>query len=123
MLQCELVTFKEFMANRIAEVKKNSNVCEWFWVPTEEKLADMGTRPHVVAEDLGLNSFYQGGRPRMLESEAKWLTRKTFKEPPTVERNPCLVTVATATVEMRAGKYGFEISQFLDWFSFLQKGT
>ena len=36
--------FKIFVANRLEEIRSNSLVREWKWVPTKENLADDGTR-------------------------------------------------------------------------------
>lgn len=121
MLQCESVTFKEWLANRISEIKKNTKIEDWYWLPTHENLADLGTRPTVEARDLDSNSFFQKGRPWMLQPESSWPTRKTFSDPPREERNLHLVGVSATQVE--TGKYHFDLSQFLKKFSTLRRAT
>ena len=65
MLHCHSDTFQEFVGIRVAEIKKNSNVKDWAWIPTHANPADLGTRTNVVPADLGPDSFYKKGMDGM----------------------------------------------------------
>ena len=81
MLQCDSDTFNEFVGNRVAEIRKNSNIDCWYWVPTDKNPADMGTRPKVEPSDLAAGTDYQIGMDWMRDPVSKWPTRKTFSTP------------------------------------------
>ena len=96
MLQCDSDTFNEFVGNRVAEIRKNSNIDCWYWVPTDKNPADMGTRPKVEPSDLAAGTDYQIGMDWMRDPVSKWPTRKTFSTPPPEEeRRKDRVGVAT----------------------------
>ena len=64
--------FKVFVANRLAEIRKNSDPLEWRWVPTAENSADDGTRH--APDALEINSKWLSG-PRFLNKpESLWPT-------------------------------------------------
>ena len=68
-------SFTEFVGTRVGEIRSKCNAeKEWFWVPTADNPADMGTRANVVPEDLGPGSYYQCGHPWMSAPEAAWPT-------------------------------------------------
>ncbi len=47
-------TYQEFVGTRVSEIKTKSDPeNEWFWVPGEQNILDMGTRPTVVPRDMG----------------------------------------------------------------------
>jgi hypothetical protein len=97
MLKCDSASFLEFVGTRVSEIKSlSSPEEEWFWVPTDCNLADLGTRPNVEPGDLGEASHYQNGQPWMREPEGEWPTKKQFSAPPAEERRKDVVTVASA---------------------------
>ena len=98
MLHCDSVTFKEFVGNRVSEIKNRSDVKQWSWVPTDKNPADWGTRAHVSPADLQSGSEYQEGMAWMKEPVSSWPIKKTFSKPPPEERRKELVTVASARV-------------------------
>ena len=98
MLHCDSVTFKEFVGNRISEIKNRSDVKQWSWVPTDKNPADWGTRAHVSPADLQSGSEYQEGMAWMKEPVSSWPIKKTFSKPPPEERRKELVTVASARI-------------------------
>ena len=54
--------FKVFVANRLGEIRENTNVLEWRWVPTKENPADDGTR----------------SIPDALNRDSRWLSGPSF---------------------------------------------
>lgn len=45
-------SFQEFVGTRVGEIcSKCDATKEWFWIPTDKNLADMGTRDTVVPQD------------------------------------------------------------------------
>ena len=86
MLHCHSDTFQEFFGIRVAEIKKNSNVKDWAWIPTHANPADLGTRTNVVPADLGPDTLYQKGMDWMNGPHSEWPTKKEFTSPPPEER-------------------------------------
>jgi len=88
MLQCNSLSFLEFVGTRVSEIKSKS--CpekEWFWVPTDCNPADLGTRENAAPADLREGTWYQNGMKWMYEPEERWPAKKKFSEPPEEERN------------------------------------
>jgi hypothetical protein len=62
MIRAESTVFNEFVGNRVAEIKTKSEPAEeWSWLPTEQNLADLGTRETVLPQDMMQGSPYQCG--------------------------------------------------------------
>ena len=73
MIRGECGSFQEFVGTRTGEVKSKSDTeKEWFWLPSEENLADLGTREDVVPEMMGLRTTYQDGLPWMSLEFSQW---------------------------------------------------
>ena len=73
MIRGECGAFQEFVGTRTGEIKSKSNPdTEWFWLPTKENPADMGTRDDITPSSLGPESTYLNGLPWMKTSEEKW---------------------------------------------------
>jgi hypothetical protein len=84
----------------VSEIQtKSDSETEWFWIPGEMNIADMGTRPTVLPRDMGPGTPYQEGLPWMRESPEVWPAKKTFT-PPTPEecKKDMLAMVKTARV-------------------------
>jgi hypothetical protein len=62
MILRESATYHEFVGTRVSEIKTKSDPeTEWFWIPEEQNIADMGTRPIVVPRDMGPGTPCQEG--------------------------------------------------------------
>ena len=73
MIQKPSGSFLEFVGTRVGEIRSKSEPeKEWFWIPTQFNLADMGTRDNVVPEDISPGSSYQCGQPWMNSAAAEW---------------------------------------------------
>ena len=78
----ELATYQEFISTRVSKIQTKSDPeTEWFWIPGELNIADMGTRPTVLPGDMGPGTPYQEGLPWMRESPEAWPTKKTLTPP------------------------------------------
>ncbi len=78
----ESATYQEFVGTRVSEIRtKSDSETEWFWIPGKLNIADMGTRPTVLPEDMGLGTPYQEGLLWMRESPEAWPTKKMFTLP------------------------------------------
>ncbi|XP_031789094.2 uncharacterized protein LOC116418054 [Nasonia vitripennis] len=62
--------FKIFVANRLDEIRENSEVSEWRWIPTKDNPADDATRTAPYALDK--NSRWFAGPPFLREVESSW---------------------------------------------------
>lgn len=84
--------YKQFVANRVAEVLESSHENEWRWVPGEMNPADDGTRPNLLYKPNG-----------------RWKTGPEFLcQPPELwpsNRNP--MDNASGDEELRGGHYIF----------------
>jgi hypothetical protein len=77
MLSKDSATFLEFVGTGVSEIKIKSNTeKEWFWIPGELNLADMGTRPTVLPKDMAEGTPYQAGLPWMRDPLEKWPTHE-----------------------------------------------
>ena len=86
MLRSESASFQEFVGTRVSEVKSKSNLLtEWFWVPTLENVADMGTRETVEPADMMAGSRYQSGPEWAQRDQAEWPVNQSFGKPPEEE--------------------------------------
>ena len=99
MIRGECGSFQEFVGTRTGEIKgKSSPEEEWFWLPTKENLADLGTRDDVTPELLGPDTVYLNGMKWMEEPEDKWPVNQTPGRVPEEELIPAARTVlATRT--------------------------
>jgi hypothetical protein len=65
----------------VSKIKTNPEE-EWYWVPTDCNLADMGTQPTVQPVEMGEDSDYQNGMEWMRRPEEEWPVKKTVTPPP-----------------------------------------
>ena len=69
----EWITSVKFVSTRVSEIKsKTDTTSEWYWIPTNYNLADMGTRETVTPGDLKDGSDYQNGMPWMCQNADTW---------------------------------------------------
>jgi hypothetical protein len=62
MILRESATYQEFVGTRVSEIRTKSDPeTEWFWIPGELNIADMGTRPTVLPGDMGPGHTVPGG--------------------------------------------------------------
>ncbi|OBQ33188.1 MAG: hypothetical protein AN484_27365, partial [Aphanizomenon flos-aquae WA102] len=86
MLKGESGGYLEFVGTRVSEIKTKSEPdSEWFWIPTDCNLADMGTRQNVQPQEMTQGTAYQDGMPWMYEPVTSWPVKKTFTAPPPEE--------------------------------------
>jgi hypothetical protein len=100
MILRESATYQEFVGTRGSEIRAKSDPeAEWFWIPGEMNVAEMGTRPTVLPRDMGPGTQYQEGLPWMKRPPETWPAKKTFTPPPTEEcKKDILAMVKTARV-------------------------
>jgi hypothetical protein len=100
MILRESATYQEFVGTRASEIRTKSNPeTEWFWIPGEMNIPDMGTRPTVLPRDMGPGTPYQEGLPWMRESPEARPAKKTFTPPPPEEcKKDMLAMVKTGRV-------------------------
>jgi hypothetical protein len=67
MILRESATYQEFVGTRVSEIRTKSDPeTEWFWIPGEMNVADMGTRPTMLPRDMRSGTPYpvDEGAPR-----------------------------------------------------------
>ncbi len=98
MILRESATYQEFVGTRVSEIRTKSDPeTEWFWIPGEMNVADMGTRPTVVPKDMGPGTPYQEGLPWMTGPPETWPAKKTFAPPPPEECKKDMLAVIKTT--------------------------
>jgi hypothetical protein len=103
MILRESATYQEFVGTRVSEIRtKLDPETEWFWIPGEVNVADMGTRPTVLPGDMRPGTPYQEGLPWMREPPEAWPTKKTFTPPPPEECKKDMLTMVK-TARVRSG--------------------
>ena len=102
MIKNNSAAFLEFVGTRTGEIRSKSNPdSEWFWIPTADNLADMGTRDTVMPKDLDVDTEYQNGKPWMQMSQDKWPCKSGFgTAPPEEFRKTVHVSGVQATFKM-----------------------
>lgn len=110
MIKNESAAFQEFVGTRTGEIRSKSDPnSEWFWIPTDENLADLGTRENVLPDELGIGTDYQNGRPWMSMDMNEWPCKKEFGTPPPEELKKSAQVGATS-VQLKHGV--FVLSRF-----------
>jgi hypothetical protein len=103
MILRESATYQEFVGTRVSEIRtKSEPETEWFWIPGEMNIADMGTRPTVVPKDMGPGTPYQEGMTWMKEPPETWPAKKTFAPPPPEECKMDMIAMVM-TAQVRSG--------------------
>jgi hypothetical protein len=98
MILQESATYQEFVGTRVSEIRtKSEPETEWFWIPGEMNIADMGTRLTVVPKDMGPGTPYQEGMPWMREPPETWPAKKTFAPPPPEECKKDMMAMVMTT--------------------------
>lgn len=86
MIRGHCASFQEFVGTRVGEIKSKSDPeKEWYWVPTDCNLADMGTRSNVKPEDIAPGSDYQDGMQWMRGELESWPVSQTPGKAPDEE--------------------------------------
>ena len=99
MIHGECSSFQEFVGTRTGEIKSKSDPGpEWFWLATNENLADLGTREDVVPADLHPTSAYLIGKPWMCEDFNKWPVNQHPGAVPEEELTPSARSVMVVKV-------------------------
>ena len=69
----------------MGKIQSKSDMEEWFWVCSEDNIADMDTRPNVTPEQMKPGSRYQEGNRWMQEDAETWPIEQKFGYVPTEE--------------------------------------
>jgi hypothetical protein len=103
MILRESATYQEFVGTRVSEIRTKSDPeTEWFWIPGEMNVAEIGTRPTVVPIDMGPGTPYQEGLPWIKGPPETWPAKKTFTPPlPKECKKDVLAMVKTTRVRSR----------------------
>ena len=109
MIRGDCGSFQEFVGTRTGEIKSKSDPDkEWFWVPTAENLADLGTRNDVTPEMMGPESAYLNGQAWMQQEFVTWpVNQQPGGSIPDEEKVPAARVHVTAQAEpfINYGKY------------------
>ena len=63
--------FNTFIANRIGEIHRNTEQCNWYWIEGKKNIADLVTRGCDISE-LNSTSQWQNGPEFLKLSESEW---------------------------------------------------
>ena len=96
LLRKDSTSLKEFMGNRVAECLEGSEETDWWHVPTNLNIADLGTRRLAQIQDLGPDSCWQRGPHFLSLPQEEWPITRDLNTPniPRDEVKTKKVTVA-----------------------------
>ena len=98
MIRGDCGAFQEFVGTRTGEIKSKSGPEEWFWLPTDKNLADLGTRDDVTPADLHSESEYLNGMPWMRKDISEWPVNQKPGRVPEEEMSPAARTAMVTTI-------------------------
>jgi hypothetical protein len=120
MLRCDSASFLEFVGTRVSQVKSlSSPEKEWFWIPGDCNLADMGTRPNVEPGDLQEGTNYQDGILWMGIPEEDWPARQEFSPPHPEERRKDVVMVASTFGRVTLGVEYSSLKKLINIYAYV----
>jgi hypothetical protein len=85
MIQADSGSLATFGGNRVGEIKTLTDPDDWWWVPTDQQVADIGTRENAMPADLDIGSRYQMGPGWLALQEEEWPMRKVVGQVPKEE--------------------------------------
>ena len=68
-IACTKSTLKPWVRNRVVEVARLSDRANWWYVQSDNMIADLGTRKGAKVTDIGPGSFWINGYPWMSDEE------------------------------------------------------
>jgi len=96
MIRGECAAYQEFVGTRTGEIKSKSDPeSEWFWLPSQENLADLGTRDDVMPSSLHPYSIYLNGTLWMREHFDVWPVNQNPGKVPEEEIVPAAQRILT----------------------------
>jgi len=86
MIRSPSGSFNEFVGTRVGEIRSKCDAeRDWFWIPTDLNLADMGTRPTVKPAEMEQGTNYQDGMEWMRSPREAWPVTQTPGKAPEEE--------------------------------------
>ena len=99
MIRSPSGSFNEFVGTRVGEIRSKCDAeRDWYWIPTDLNLADMGTRPTVKPAEMEVGTDYQDGMPWMRTPKETWPVTQTPGKAPEEEM------IAAAKVNLAISK-------------------
>ena len=71
-INCTNSALKMWVRNRVVEIRRLSEPSEWYYVKSENMIADLGTRKGANIEDIGPDSVWNRGLPWMRDEESNF---------------------------------------------------
>ena len=97
LIKADSGSLATYGGNRVGEIRSLTNFEDWYWVATDQQVADIGTRSSAVPKDLEAGTRYQDG-PEWLKLPAnEWPVKKVVGVLPREE-------LSTAAKRVMCGK-------------------
>ncbi|KXJ79503.1 hypothetical protein RP20_CCG000608 [Aedes albopictus] len=107
--------YSKFVAARTGEILENSELSEWFWIPTKQNVADEGTKWQKTP-DLSPSCRWFRGPDFLWQQYCEWPAQPTSNETTTTEMNAFVNTHAVYEPIVNFAKYS-------DWRKLLRIAT
>ena len=76
LIKADSGSLATYGGNRVGEIKSLTNFEDWYWVATDQQVADIGTRGNAMPADLKEGTRYQSGPDWLKLEEKEWPARK-----------------------------------------------
>ena len=121
-LSKESTVLNEFFGNRQEECLGYTSTSQWFHVPSEENVADLGTKMNSRVEDIEENSVWQNGARWLRQPRDKWPVTQKFS-PTDIPKEALLVAKGICnTITIQKGLWSHE-RMLARTYSFLMRTT
>lgn len=101
-----------FVGNQLNEIKENSEINEWRWVPTKENPADDGTRFSPDALKAGIRWFL--GPSSLYKPESQW-PKENSREKFVNDNSEYVEKVETIAIVIEKSEHIIDPSRFSSW--------
>lgn len=103
-IQSDHRRYSKFVGARVGEILENTELSEWFWIPTKLNVADEGTKWQRIP-DLSSSSRWFKGPDFMWQQQSAWPNQPTSYGTTTTERNVSVNNHAERTLVLNFTKY------------------
>ena len=71
-MNCTKYALKGWVRNRVIEISRLTNLCDWRYVSSEDNVSDIGTRKGATISDIGPESAWINGLPWMSRDQTEF---------------------------------------------------
>ncbi|XP_054745473.1 uncharacterized protein LOC129249827 isoform X3 [Anastrepha obliqua] len=84
-IRAEPIRWTVFVANRVAEIQRLTNVSQWRYIPTSDNPADCATKG-ILPDNLSIHPLWWHGPEWLLQNESAWPSDIDYRKETTLEK-------------------------------------